>query len=112
MGIHAFSDDGVGVATADMMKAAMQKCREVDGIIVAHTEDMSYRKPNACMHEGIRSKQLGLTGIPSACEYAQFRTGFGTCQGNRLPLSCMPYECAGKCGIPAQGKEGRTGCQW
>lgn len=73
MGIHAFSDDGVGVATADMMKAAMQKCREVDGIIVAHTEDMSYRKPNACMHEGIRSKQLGLTGIPSACEYAQFQ---------------------------------------
>lgn len=73
MGIHAFSDDGVGVATADMMKAAMQKCRDVDGIIVAHTEDMSYRKPNACMHEGIRSKQLGLTGIPSACEYAQFQ---------------------------------------
>ena len=73
MGIHAFSDDGVGVATADMMKAAMQKCRDVDGIIAAHTEDMSYRKPNACMHEGIRSKQLGLTGIPSACEYAQFQ---------------------------------------
>lgn len=73
MGIHAFSDDGVGVATADMMKAAMQKCRDVDGIIVAHTEDMSYRKPNACMHAGIRSEQLGLTGIPSACEYAQFQ---------------------------------------
>ena len=59
--LYTSSDDGVGVATADMMKAAMQKCRDVDGIIAAHTEDMSYRKPNACMHEGIRSKQLGLT---------------------------------------------------
>lgn len=71
MGIHAFSDDGVGVATADIMKQAMETCRKVDGIIVAHTEDMHYRKPNACMHEGIRNKELGLIGIPSACEYAQ-----------------------------------------
>ena len=73
MGIHAFSDDGVGVATADMMQCAMRKCREVYGIIVAHTEDMRYRLPKACMHEGSRSKELGLTGIPSACEYVQLQ---------------------------------------
>ena len=60
MGIQAFSDDGVGVATADMMQCAMRKCREVDGIIVAHTEDMRYRLPKACMHEGSRSKELVL----------------------------------------------------
>ena len=64
MGIHAFSDDGVGVATADMMKAAMQKCRDVDGIIAAHTEDMSYRKPNACMHEASAVNSLVLPGFP------------------------------------------------
>ncbi len=73
LGIHAFSDDGVGVASDEMMKKAMQACKEVDGIIVAHTEDMNYRRPKACMHEGTRNKELGYLGIPSACEYAQFK---------------------------------------
>lgn len=73
MGIHAFSDDGVGVATTDMMKQAMFTCKSLDAMIVAHTEDMSYRVPKACMHEGIRNKEMGLLGIPSACEYAQFK---------------------------------------
>ena len=73
MGIHAYSDDGVGVNTQDMMREAMKVCKENDGMIVAHTEDMSYRRPKACMHEGIRNKELGLLGIPSACEYAQFK---------------------------------------
>lgn len=71
LGIHAFSDDGVGVASKDMMKAAMEACKKENAMIVAHTEDMDYRKPSACMHEGIRNKELGYIGIPSACEYAQ-----------------------------------------
>lgn len=71
LGIHAYSDDGVGVAKEDIMKEAMEVCKKEDAMIVAHTEDMSYRKPTACMHEGIRNKELGFVGIPSACEYAQ-----------------------------------------
>lgn len=73
MGIHAFSDDGVGVAKDEIMMQAMEKSAELGTLIVAHTEDMSYRKPRACMHEGMRSQQLGLIGIPSACEYAQLK---------------------------------------
>lgn len=72
LGIHAFSDDGVGVADAAVMKQAMLLCKEVGGMIVAHTEDMQYRLPLACMHEGIRNQELRLLGIPSACEYEQF----------------------------------------
>ena len=71
LGIHAYSDDGVGVARADMMREAMKVSKAEHAMIVAHTEDMSYRKPGACMHEGIRNKELGYLGIPSACEYAQ-----------------------------------------
>ncbi len=66
LGIHAFSDDGVGVKSAEMMEKAMQKAKALDAMIVAHTEDMKYRTPTACMHEGIRNKELGLVGIPSA----------------------------------------------
>lgn len=71
LGILGFSDDGVGVQSDEVMRKAMQKAHEIGSIIVAHTEDMTYRSQGASMHEGIRNKELGYIGIPSACEYAQ-----------------------------------------
>ncbi len=71
LGIKAYSDDGVGVASDEVMKEAMIKAKSLNAIIVAHTEDMNYRRPLACMHEGIRNKELGYLGIPSECEYVQ-----------------------------------------
>ncbi len=71
LGIHWFSDDGVGVATAEIMSEAMKKAKENNCMIVAHTEDMSYRKPGASVHESEITKSKGWLGIPSACESAQ-----------------------------------------
>ena len=71
LGIHWFSDDGVGVATSEIMASAMKKAKENDCMIVAHTEDMSYRKPGACVHESEVTKAKGWLGIPSACESSQ-----------------------------------------
>lgn len=71
LGLHAFSDDGVGVQCDEKMEEAMRLCEEVEGMIVAHTEDMKYRLAGACMHEGIRNQQLGWLGIPSECEWKQ-----------------------------------------
>lgn len=71
LGITAFSDDGVGIQQVDMMAQAMQAAKANEVMIVAHTEDMNYRKPRACMHEGKQNKKLGLFGIPSECEYKQ-----------------------------------------
>lgn len=85
LGIHAFSDDGVGVASVAMMKEAMIECKKVNGMIVAHTEDMSYRQPTACMHEGIQNKKLDFIGIPSACEYAQFHRDLQLAQETGCP---------------------------
>lgn len=73
LGIFAFSDDGVGVGSDTVMKEAMLECKKLDAMIVAHTEDMNYRKTGSCIHEGIRSQQLGVVGIPSACEYMQLQ---------------------------------------
>lgn len=72
LGIYAFSDDGVGVANDAIMKEAMCKSAQENIMIVAHTEDMKYRLPKACMHEGKQNKKLHLVGIPSACESQQF----------------------------------------
>ncbi len=70
-GIKAFTDDGVGVASEEMMRRAMEEAKKNDSIIVAHTEDMSYRKSNSSVHEGENAKKHGWVGIPSETEYKQ-----------------------------------------
>lgn len=71
LGIHWYSDDGVGVSSEKIMKEAMECARENQAMIVAHTEDMAYRKPKACVHESEITAAKGWLGIPSACESAQ-----------------------------------------
>lgn len=71
MGIHCFSDDGSGIANDECMLKAMQRARELGLMIVAHTEDLKYRLPQASMHEGACNQALQQIGIPSICEYAQ-----------------------------------------
>lgn len=71
LGVHIYSDDGVGVATSEIMSEAMKKAKDNDAMIVAHTEDMSYRKPGACVHDSKVNRDKGWLGIPSECESAQ-----------------------------------------
>lgn len=73
MGIHAFSDDGVGVGDDEVMRRAMEASAKENILLVAHTEDMRYRKQYACIHQGIQSEKLQVIGIPSACEYEQVK---------------------------------------
>ncbi|MBS4211913.1 dihydroorotase [Neobacillus rhizophilus] len=69
-GAFAFTDDGVGVQSADMMLQAMQKAKEVNMAIVAHCEENTLIH-KGCVHEGTFSMQHGLNGIPSICESVQ-----------------------------------------
>ena len=71
MGVRAFSDDGGGVQSGEVREEAMTQSHALGTMIVAHTEDMSYRKPGAYMHEGTESKARGVVGIPSECEWKQ-----------------------------------------
>ncbi len=65
----AFSDDGRGVQSDEMMKAAMKKAKQLGKIIAAHTEVDTLK--GGCIHLGDYAKIHGHTGIPSACEYLQ-----------------------------------------
>ncbi|TCT26843.1 dihydroorotase [Melghiribacillus thermohalophilus] len=67
LGALAFTDDGVGVQEARMMYEAMKKAAEVNTSIVAHCEDNSLVY-GGVMHDGKRSKELDLPGIPSISE--------------------------------------------
>ncbi|MCO7054296.1 amidohydrolase family protein, partial [Staphylococcus epidermidis] len=69
-GAFAFTDDGVGVQTASMMYEGMIEAAKVNKAIVAHCEDNSLIYGGA-MHEGKRSKELGIPGIPNICESVQ-----------------------------------------
>lgn len=77
LGIKIFSDDGVGVQDDKLMKEIFDEALKEDVMIVAHTEDMNYRPKGASMHEGEYSKQNGLIGIDSRCEYEAIRRDLG-----------------------------------
>ncbi|MDN7241320.1 dihydroorotase [Planococcus sp. N028] len=66
-GAFAFTDDGVGIQQAGMMYETMQDAAKLDMTVVAHCEDNSLIY-NGVMHEGKRSAELGLKGIPSIAE--------------------------------------------
>jgi dihydroorotase len=69
-GAFAFTDDGVGIQSADMMLAAMRKASLTDMAIVAHCEENTLIN-KGCVHEGTFAKSHGLNGIPSICESVQ-----------------------------------------
>lgn len=66
-GCVAFSDDGMPVANAQLMRRALEYSRMLDLPIVAHEEDPELTEEGV-MHEGYYSTLLGLAGIPAASE--------------------------------------------
>lgn len=66
-GAFAFTDDGVGIQEAGMMLKAMKQAAALDMAIVAHCEDNTLINKGS-LHEGKKSEELGLNGIPSVCE--------------------------------------------
>jgi len=73
-GAGAFSDDGLPVANAGMMRRAMQALADLPPnqwggkpIVLDHCEDLSLTGAGV-MHEGSVSADLGLSGIPRSSE--------------------------------------------
>ncbi len=66
-GAVAFSDDGDPVATAEVMRRAMEYSLMFDVPIIEHCEDKSLAKKGV-MNESAVSTRLGLPGIPGLSE--------------------------------------------
>lgn len=64
----AFSDDGRGVQSSEMMKKAMLKAKDMGKIIVAHCEDNSLLF-GGCIHKGEFAEKNGFKGICSESEW-------------------------------------------
>jgi dihydroorotase len=69
-GAAAFTDDGLPVRSAGVMRQALQYQRLAGLLLALHEEDPSLSGQGA-MHEGEVSALLGLAGIPSVSESAQ-----------------------------------------
>lgn len=70
MGAFAFTDDGVGIQTADQMLSAMKEAAACGTSIVAHCEDNTIVY-GGVVHDGEVSGRLNLPGIPSLSESVQ-----------------------------------------
>ena len=66
-GVIGFTDDGVGVQNAQMMKDAMTRARSLDMPVIAHCEDDSLVK-GAAVTDGAFARKHGLKGIPNESE--------------------------------------------
>src|SRR5690625_823403 len=69
-GVFAFTDDGVGIQTADFMFRAMKEAAACNKAIVAHCEDNSILY-GGVIHDGKVSEKLKLPGIASLSESVQ-----------------------------------------
>lgn len=65
-GAVAFSDDGVAIKTAKILRRVMEYAKMYDKPVIEHCEDETLA--GGAMNEGITSTKLGLPGIPSIAE--------------------------------------------
>ena len=70
--VCAFSDDGRGVQSEEMMRQAMQRAKELDKLITAHCEVNELLR-GGYIHDGRYAAEHGHKGICSASEYEQIR---------------------------------------
>ena len=80
--VCAFSDDGRGVQSENMMEAAMKKAASLGKLIAAHCEVNELLK-GGYIHDGRYAAEHGHAGISGASEYEQIK---------------RDVELAGKCG--------------
>ena len=63
-----FSDDGMCVMNAGLMRRALEYVSAFGGLIAQHAQDSSLAGASACCHESEYSGRLGLPGWPSVAE--------------------------------------------
>lgn len=65
-GAVAFSDDGVGVGDASVMRKALQYAKMFDTVLMQHCEEPTLS--GGAMHGGAVATMLGLPGVPAEAE--------------------------------------------
>ncbi len=89
-GCVAVTDDGRPVATALLMRRALEYTQMFDIPVIEHCEEQSL-KGDGVAHEGAHASALGLRGIPGECEsiMAQRDISLAELTGGRVHIAHM-----------------------
>ncbi|MFC7330332.1 dihydroorotase [Marinactinospora rubrisoli] len=68
-GVRVFSDDGMCVSDALLMRRALEYVKAFDGVVAQHAQEPRLTE-SAQMNEGVVSDRLGLAGWPAVAEEA------------------------------------------
>ena len=69
--VAGFSDDGRGVQSEELMRAAMERAKALGRPIVAHAEDESLLQKGWAVHDGAYARAHGLIGNDPESEWRQ-----------------------------------------
>lgn len=66
-GVVGFTDDGLPVMNANLMRRAFEYSRDLNVVLAQHAEDLNLSN-KGCINEGRVSLELGVRGIPNISE--------------------------------------------
>ena len=90
--VCAFSDDGKGVQTGELMEEAMLKAKSLGKMIVAHCEDESLLF-GGYIHDGEYAKSHGHKGICSESEWKQVARDVALAEKTGCPYHVCHISC-------------------
>ncbi len=100
----AFSDDGHGVQSEDLMREAMTRAKALDKIIVAHCEDNSLLR-GGYIHDGIYAKAHGHKGICSESEWRPIERDLRLAKETGCPYHVCHISCRESVELIRQAKK-------
>jgi dihydroorotase len=109
-GAVGFTDDGMPVVSAGMLRRALQYQRLCGGVLALHEEDPSLSGAGA-MHEGEVSALLGVAGIPSVSESTMVArdAALAGYEGPDARVHMQHLSCAESVGAVAAARAGGIG---
>ncbi len=103
-GAVAFSDDGRPVASAGVLRKAMQYQRLCGGVLALHEEDRTLSGGGA-MNEGAVSAALGIAGIPAVAESTMVARDAALAAWEDARVHFMHLSCAASVRAVASAKQ-------
>ena len=104
LGVRIFTDDGFCVASAGVMRRALEYAASLPGAIVAqHAEDETLAA-GGHMHEGAWSSRLGIPGRPSVAETVIVARDIELCEVTGTPVHFLHCSAAGTVALVRSGE--------
>lgn len=101
--VIAFSDDGRGVQSEEMMKEAMLRAKALGKIIVAHCEDNSLLH-GGYIHDGVYASEHSHRGICSESEWKPIKRDLELCRQTGCAYHVCHISCKESVGLIRQAK--------